>query len=320
MRYGWIATAALWLMMIASAGASEILLFRSGDFERRVIVDRAAGVHKRPLVVVLHGNGQRPEDIEGRMDWKELVDKGEIVAIFPEGLNQAWADGRPPQAFLGKKPVEGVDDVAFLSELVAYFVRDGVADAKRVYVAGMSNGGMMTYRLMCERPEIFSGGAVIAASLTPDQANQCNPVIHRPMVIINGTADRVIPFDATDDGAIKKGSVQTIGTMKTVEKWRKVNGCGDDMSAENLPDRDSTDNSTVTRLTWKCPSGQRVELYQVNGGGHRIPALAGTVRVNVLDNIVSGQNRDIDAAHEIWAFFAQATSEHGAHRLGNNTQ
>ncbi len=304
----------------AAADASETWMFPSGDFQRRVLIDRPQGEQPRPLVIVLHGNAQRPEDVRGRMTWQDLVAKGEIVAAFPEGINLAWMDGRAPEAFLGRRPVAGVDDVAFLVSLVDHLAGEGIVDRKRVFVTGLSNGGLMTYRLLCERADVFAGGAAIAASLWPGLAQTCQPQQPRPILVMNGTNDGVIPYDATDPASITRGKVYTVGTQETVVHWRRANGCLDDMAARAMADTDPSDQSTVTHIVWKCPPGKAVELYRINGGGHRIPALAATLQRAGIDIHSGGQNLDIDSAHEIWRFFSRSTPDVVAQRRGINTQ
>lgn len=57
----------------------------------------------------------------------------------------------------------GVDDVSFLSDLSSY-VRDPSSkwNAPTVFIAGHSNGGMMTNRIWCERPSDFAGFATFS--------------------------------------------------------------------------------------------------------------------------------------------------------------
>lgn len=309
--------------MVAITGptrAEQTMVLSVGGFERRVVLETPNVAGPRPLVLVLHGNAQRPEDVRARMNWQEWVAKDEIVVAFPEGVNLAWADGRAPEAFLGRKPVHGVDDVQFLLTLVDNLASQGLIDRKRVFVTGLSNGGLMTYRLLCERADVFAGGAAIAASLWPGLAKSCQPSQPRPLLVMNGTADSVIPFEPTDPNAIAKGAVYTVGTHETLAQWRRANGCKETMRVIPMPDVDANDRSTVTHIAWQCPPECAVELYRIEGGGHRIPALASTLQRLGVDLYFGGQNLDIDAAHEIWSFFSQVKTEAIAQRLGINVQ
>lgn len=305
---------------VVPAGASETLLLSADGLERRILIERPEQSQHRPLLIILHGNGQVAEDMRDRFNWRDLVEQDKVIVAFPQGLNQAWADGRAPEAFLGKKPMAGVDDVAFLSALVRKLVEEGQVDPRRVYASGLSNGGLMTYRLICERPDVFAGGAVISASFSPWLVDHCHPGAARPLLMMNGTADRVIPYTQTAEGSIKTGAVHTIGTEQTIDWWRSNNGCVNEMRRDDLPDVDRSDHSTVIRYTWKCPAGRGLELYRIEGGGHRVPALAATLEKAALDPHANGQNLDIDTAREIWAFFSQEERGAAAQRLGSSAQ
>jgi polyhydroxybutyrate depolymerase len=121
-----------------------------------------------PLVLVLHGNTQQGDDMRTRTSWPDVATREGFVAVFPDGLNRAWNDLRGDDGRAGRSPPKGTDDVAFLTALVAKFVRDRVADPKRIYVTGVSNGGHMTMTLACTHAGLFAAAAsVIANSPTP---------------------------------------------------------------------------------------------------------------------------------------------------------
>jgi polyhydroxybutyrate depolymerase len=72
----------------------------------------------------------------------------------------------------------------------------------------------------------------------------------------------------------------------------------------DLDDSDKADQTTVTRISSRCPPGRDVVLYRVNDGGHRMPGSFPDARFPRLVNMFLGpQNRDIDGAEAIWAFF-----------------
>ncbi|MDN8872721.1 prolyl oligopeptidase family serine peptidase, partial [Staphylococcus aureus] len=52
--------------------------------------------------------------------------------------------------------------------------------AKRVYATGMSNGGMMAYRLACEASDIFKAIAAVAGT---DNTLSCTPA--KPISILH---------------------------------------------------------------------------------------------------------------------------------------
>ena len=85
-----------------------------------------------PLVLALHGRlgtGEGQERL-GHMD--KTSDAHGFIIVYPNGLDRSWADGR------GSSPSDkkGVDDVRFLSELVAKLESQYKIDRSRVYATG----------------------------------------------------------------------------------------------------------------------------------------------------------------------------------------
>jgi len=257
-----------------------------------------------PLVIVLHGNTQTGADIASRTKWPEIARRERFSVVFPDGLNRAWADFRPNANRAGRAPPEGTDDIAFLARLIETLITEGTADPKRIYVTGVSNGGAMTMTMICARAELFAAAASIIINLTDESANACHPSRPVPLLMMNGTADPLIPYQG-GRGTSRFAVPGFWSTQKTLDFWRRANGCeSGDAGMENLGDRDPTDQSTVTRITSRCPQGGDVVLYRVNGGGHRMPGASSDARFpRIVDMMFGPQNHDIDGAEAIWAFF-----------------
>ena len=185
-----------------------------------------------------------------------------LIAVYPTGTGSAgvfltWNAGGLPERMSRGKP----DDVAFIRILVKTLVDEGIADPKRIYVTGPSNGGMMTLRLLCEAPELFAAAAPIIASLPVDTASKCKPTRPLPVLVINGTADPLVPYAGGGVGfAGRRGNV--ISTDETMTRLRRINGCSDASTTQRLPDLDPNDHSTVMVTSWtRCSSSAPVVLY-----------------------------------------------------------
>lgn len=259
-----------------------------------------------PLVIVLHGKTQRGADMMTRTAWPQVARREGLVAAFPDGLNHAWADARTKAGPELRGPPVGTDDVAFIAKLVETLVADGSADARHVYVAGISNGGAMAMTLICARADLFVAGASVIMNLTDESAATCHPLRPLPMLIMNGTADPLIPYEG-GRGSSYFAADGFWSTEKTVAFWRELNGCEPgDGSTTDLPDRTPADQSTVTRISSRCPTGHDVVLYRVNDGGHRMPGLSPDARFpKIATGLLGPQNSDIDGAETIWTFFSQ---------------
>jgi polyhydroxybutyrate depolymerase len=257
-----------------------------------------------PLVIVLHGNLQTGADMALRTSWPEVARREHFSVVFPDGLNRAWADLRSHH--LMRTPPAGTDDVGFIAALIGKFVADRVADAKRVYVTGISNGGAMAIRLVCERAGLFAAAATVVINLSDEQAEACHPSQPTPMLMMNGTADPLVAYQ----GGRATGRFAAAGlwsTEQTLAFWRRVNGCEDrDAAVTPLDDRDRNDRSTVTAVSSHCPAGRDVMLYRVNGGGHRMPGrFPDSYLARGVTLLLGPQNHDIDGAEAIWEFFSK---------------
>jgi polyhydroxybutyrate depolymerase len=305
----WYLPAVVWANLHSPAVAEEM---RVGATARTYTVQVPAGAQKLPLVLSLHGNGQQGAQMQAQTSWATLAAKERFAVVFPDGLNKAWADLRSLPERLGNKPPAGTDDAAFLLALVDHFVRLGVADPQRIYVAGVSNGGAMALTLACQHPGRFAAVASVIMEFTPTVAALCKPAQPVPVLFMNGTDDPLIPYlggPASNLRGQVDGAATYLSTPDTVAFWRRVNGCAvEDAASDALPNPDAADRTSVTRISSRCPAGQDVLLYRVNNGGHRMPerrhaSLREPRVAGMLESVLGPQNRDISGPEVIWQFF-----------------
>ena len=276
--------------------------FAAGGMEREYILSRPQKSGPQPMLLILHGGGMNARSAARTTGMEALIAREGLVAVYPNAYRREWNDGREVrQAARGYS-----DDVGYLRALVSSLVKEGIADPRRIYVTGASNGGMMSLRLICEAADLFAAAAPIIASLPADIAKTCKPSRAVPVLVINGTADPLVPYRGGGVGfAGRRGDV--ISTDATMARLRRFNGCNDAAKTERLPDLDPADGSTVTVNAWtNCTSGAPVVLYRVDGGGHRIPQRQKR-NFPVIDRMLGKENHDFDAAEAIWAFFRTKT-------------
>ncbi len=220
--------------------------------------------------------------------FSEAVARRGLTAVFPDGINRQWHDGRAGGP-------DGPDDVGFIRELVHRLVADGVADQRRIYLAGISNGGMMSFTLVCKAGELFAGVGTVIANM-PDGIGSCAP---RPMpvVMINGTDDPMVPYGGGGVG-LGGGRGEVWSVDRTASFFAARDGC-DQPSTQELANRDRVDGTAVTRVNWSnCRPGASVTLYRVEGGGHALPG-----RRSLLPRILGRSNQDIVSAEVIMDAF-----------------
>jgi polyhydroxybutyrate depolymerase len=268
-------------------GNKIVIPTRDGPRTAIVLASRPA---PQPTIIVLHGATMTAESTIRVSGFAEAVAAHGFTAVFPQGLQRQWNDERAGGP-------GGADDVSFLSALVDRLVRDGVASPGHIYLAGISNGGMMSFTMACKAGSLFRGIGTVIANMPAGLARCDLPAL--PLLMINGTADPLVPYEGGGVGFMGgRGDVWSV--KRTAELFIRRNGCrGHDEQV--LPSRSSFDATTTTRLTWSsCQSGKSVTLYKVNGGGHQISGERA-----FLPRMLGRSSGDFRAADEIVEMFAR---------------
>jgi polyhydroxybutyrate depolymerase len=211
-----------------------------------------------PLVLVLHGAGGDPEDIEAGSGWNAVADERGMVVAYPEGDGGDWNAG----ACCGSAVRENHDDVGFLEELVDHL--DGFAqiDPARVVLVGHSNGGMMAYRLACDPDSKVFGVASVAGT----NMAGCPPAHPLSFLEIHGTADRVVPFEGGSTTESEAAGLPPLTPVELSVTWMvQALGC------ETTPD-EVTVSKTTTQTWSQCRDRVRAGFVTLTGSGHSWPA------------------------------------------------
>ncbi len=239
-----------------------------------------------PLLIALHGvpgNGNLMRVVTGLDD---VADRDGFVVAYPNAVHIEWAMG----CDCTRAEFEGVSDVRFISKLIDELASRLKIDRARVFIAGYSQGALMTHFLGCRLADRLAGAASVAATMLSNIAAECQPSRSLPTLFIHGSEDREFP----PQGRVGE-STSTISIDETVERWVDLNGCSD--TPELVAEPDTADDGTVVqRATYSgCHPGGRVVYYSVEGGGHTWPGMSvagsGTV------------SRDINASDVISRFF-----------------
>lgn len=299
------------LIIAGTATASENGLkhetFRQSDGTKRSyylhLPDEFDAQKHYPLVMILHGGGKGDgEDAAKHLGFDAVADKEGFVALYPNGIHTQWNDGRGTSV-RGTDP-SGIDDVAYLSELIRHISEHYGTDPHNVFVTGASNGGMMTLRLGCEIAPQLAAIAPVIANIPKNIIGTCRPGKPLPILLMNGTNDPLMPwsggFVTSPIGKNKKAG-EVISTEETIAFWRRTDRCTSLAKTRPLPDRSTKDRSRVEVTRYgECADDAEVLLYRVIGGGHHIPG----TDVRELRRFLGNKNMDFRASEAIWDFFA----------------
>ncbi len=281
---GFVAAVALALVVAPARAETMYLLTNQGEREAIVLPSRQGPA---PTILVLHGQTSTAAWTAENSGFAETAAAHRFTAVFPQGIRKQWNDGREAQA-------AGVDDVGFLHRLVTALVGRGLADPRQIYLAGVSNGGMMTFRMLCEASELFAGAATVIANMPTRIGERCAPRKPVPVIMFNGTADPLVPYDGGGVGFLGgRGSVWA--AEETAEFMADVNAC-EAVRAMPLP---IGSRVQVTRLEWTlCRTGSSVTLYRMDGAGHQVPG-----QRSFLPLFLGRGTQAVRAADEAFAFF-----------------
>jgi polyhydroxybutyrate depolymerase len=283
------------------AGAERRVVTLEGVERNYWLLRPPAARAPMPVVFVLHGGAVA----DGRQTFREgfhlLGARDGVATVHPSGVGAGWNDGRDTPFLLARGGA--ADDVAFFRTMIDTLIAEGIADPGRVYVTGGSNGGMMTMRLVCELADRIAAAAPFVSLLPVKLQERCVPSRPVPIMLMLGTADRMMPFAGGPVAAMSgndRGVV--LSAADSLAFWRRQNRCGEPVSREALSDTDPADGTRV-RMERSTGCVAPVEAVLVEGGGHRLPGEGPRVYADPRLSALSGiSSRDLDGREVIWNF------------------
>lgn len=195
-----------------------------------------------PLVVLFHGVFATGEAILGVTRFADEAEREGFLVAAGDGVGRSWNAG----VCCDPAREQEVDDVAFTRALVEKVEQEYCVDPERVYATGFSNGAAMVFRLACEASDLFSAFAPVAGAL----AAACSPERPRPILVVNGREDPVVPF------ALGEASFG---------RFRTLNGCSEGLATS------SPAPTAHCREALACRAGAATALCAIDDIGHVWP-------------------------------------------------
>ena len=261
------------LMLFAGPCFAEptMATIQVGGQQRSYVLALPQASGPQPTLIFLHGTGADGVKAARTSGLDELGPRLGFVTVLPSAVDRVWnlfpngeaqslvAERRGGEAALG-------DDFALIKALVADLVRRGISDPQRMYLAGISYGGFMTLRMACSGTDLFAGIGIIYSSMPDPGSQSCRPAKPLPLIVIDGTADRVVPYA----GGPTPAGFSVWGADRTLALFRKFDGCGDAVQQTKLPHLDGPPGTSVVLQRWTQCSAAPVVNYQIIGGGHGV--------------------------------------------------
>lgn len=243
---------------------------------------------KFSLVIALHGAGGKASQFEQDYGFTNKANDSGFIVVYPEGVQsngvlglRTWNAGTCCDYALENH----IDDVKFIRELIDSLVTHYRVDSRKIFVTGISNGGMMAYRLACEIPEKIAAIAAVSATMVVTQP--CDPALPVPILHMHSVLDTKVPYQ----GGIGLRGYRFPPVDSVLSVWSTEDACT--AMAPVV-----TQNNQYKLTAWSsCNNGTVIECYLTADGGHAWPG-----------GLKAGRRGDtpstaIDANDLIWNFF-----------------
>lgn len=247
------------ILGISHSQTTETVSFKVGGVQRSFELHIPGGFSQElPLVLFVHGYGGSGKGFANETQANGLADREGFIAVHPSAVTNSWS-------------MQDTSEYPFLLAIIdSVNVRHKV-DRNRVYCAGFSQGGFISFGLGYKHPEVFAAVAPVSGHIPSFSTAKplSRPV---PILITFGTKDMppLASFDAD------------------IETWKKLDSCSNTKTVVK-PYPASKPNSVVARISYtSCAQGSEVVVDSVIGGTH-------IWNMNTTNNV--------NTTEEVWAFF-----------------
>ena len=223
----------------------SLQIFAQGVFEKKSFVNEAGQSLsyqilfpvnydpsiKYPVVLVLHGAGERGDDNVAQMKYgtqvflnSENQAKFPAIVIFPQCPKDSyWSSVKIDRT---QKPTEFIFDYSqninwplqSAVDLVKSLVKTKVADKKRLYIMGLSMGGMGTMEAVSRNPKMFAAAIPICGGADLTYVKKYAKKL--PLWVNHGDADSVVPVKHSRELV---AALQDAGANVTYTEYPGVN-------------------------------------------------------------------------------------------------
>lgn len=279
--------------------------FSAKDIKKTMVIDGLERVYiihppkdnsaPLPVVLILHGGGGNARQMVKFSGFNDVADKENFLAVYPEGYEKNWSDGR-----IGEELPMKRDDVKFISMMLDTLAVLYNIDTSRIFSTGISNGGFFSIYLAYKLSGKILAAAPVCAAIPENYSRVFllnNPV---SLMLINGTEDKLVKYDGGSVGFRDGDRGHSISTDETIRLWVEQNGCSNTPAEENIPNTDLSDKCKAVKQTYTGgKNNSEVVLIKITGGGHTWPGGTQYLPKFIVGNVCN----DFNAEEIIWEFF-----------------
>jgi polyhydroxybutyrate depolymerase len=281
-----------------------------------------------PVVILLHGLDQDADEMARLTHFNQLADLDSIIAVYPNAVGGRWMlGGGPPQPYRGPYRRRGIwgpgypppgprqgerregaprnQDMQFLHRMLDRLAAHYSVDTRRIYAAGVGEGGFMAIRMGCNMADRIAAIAVVAAAMP--RMLTCIPSRPVSALLMNGTDDPIVHYDG---GRYKDGMFRLLSAEDSAKEWARIDRCSDKPAESKLPALQEGGKDTKVYQFEGCQENSQVTLYSVKNGGHTWPG----GEQYASEKEVGRTSKALNANETIWSFFVtkKIAAENGA--------
>lgn len=215
-----------------------------------------------PLVVMLHGCTQTPEDFAAGTRMNSLAEAQGFLVAYP-AQSQAANPNRCWNWFLPEHQARDSGEPGAIAGMVRDILRDHPVDPQRVFVAGLSAGGATAAVMGAVYPDLFAAVGVhsgLASGAARDMVSAFAAMRRAPG---SGRVARPVPtivFHGDADATVHRSNADEIVAQ--------ITGGGGDLTMTQAQGQ-SAGGRAWTRVSHTDPTGRTLcEDWRLHGGGH----------------------------------------------------
>lgn len=289
-------------------GTNQTITLKHQGRERQFILhipDTLDRTHVAPVIINLHGGGGNAEGQQQYSRMDRAAAEYKFIVVYPNGTGQfenrllTWNAG----TCCGYAMQNGIDDVGFIRKVIDTLPRYIKIDPRRVYATGLSNGGMMSYRLALELSDKITAIAPVAGAMHVAEFHPKRPIpimhfhsVDDPRALYRGGLGPAFP--------LTNQRVEHRDVTETLELWAENNRCqqGPFLYKEASVDIDANTKHRAEKWAWTaCAQRADVVHWKLTVAGHVWPG----GQQDYLTKILGPGTQVIDANEQMWLFFSQ---------------
>ncbi|TVQ83538.1 MAG: phospholipase [Bacteroidetes bacterium] len=203
------------VFLLANETGAEFLKKEIKDSDARILPYRILLPHnfdtqeKYPLVLFLHGAGERGTDNEKQLihgSWLFLDQDNRnqfpAIVIFPQCPAEEWWIDTSMLAYLraGRNIPEDTEfapswPMKMVIDLIEDLIKQEIIDQSRMYVMGLSMGGYGTFDILSQRPDWFAAAIPICGGGNSHAVEKYAK--NTALWVFHGEKDNVVPVEAS---------------------------------------------------------------------------------------------------------------------------